>query len=166
MTIPEAAQLILQAGALAERANVFVLEMGEPIKILDLARRMIELQGKTIKDEKNPNGDIEIAITSLRPGEKLHEELAIDGNLVATPHPMIRRSIEQIEAEATILDALAEIENSIHGGGIDEVVSGMQLLIEGFEPSWVKITSDASVEFPTKTEVEHTLQIDPESEVK
>ncbi len=165
MTIPEAAQLILQAGALAEDANVFVLEMGEPIKIIDLAKRMIELQGKTVKDAENPIGDVEIKITSLRPGEKLHEELAIDGNLVATPHPMIRRSIEQVHAKKSVLNTLTAIEKSILGGGIDEVVDGMQQLIEGFEPSWLKITSNVSIEFPTKIEAEHPLQIDPESEV-
>ncbi len=166
MTIPEAAQLILQAGALAENANVFVLEMGEPIKIIDLAKRMIELQGKTVKDASHPTGDIEISITSLRPGEKLHEELAIDGNLVATPHPMIRRSIEKTLEERATLAALKEIEHAIHGGGIDEVVAGMQRLIEGFEPSWHKELNKSEIEIPTKATPKQPVQIDPESEVK
>ena len=75
MTIPEASQLVIQAGAMAKGGDVFVLDMGEPVKIMNLAERMIELSGLSIKDEHNPDGDIEIEITKLRPGEKLYEEL-------------------------------------------------------------------------------------------
>jgi FlaA1/EpsC-like NDP-sugar epimerase len=78
MTIPEASQLVIQAGAMAKGGEVFVLDMGESVKIMDLARRMIELSGLTVKDEQNPDGDIEIEITGLRPGEKLYEELLIN----------------------------------------------------------------------------------------
>ena len=80
MTIPEAAQLVLQAGAMAQGGDVFVLDMGSPVKIMDLARRMVQLSGLTVRDERHPDGDIEIQITGLRPGEKLYEELLIGDN--------------------------------------------------------------------------------------
>ncbi|HEX5512939.1 MAG TPA: nucleoside-diphosphate sugar epimerase/dehydratase [Gammaproteobacteria bacterium] len=94
MTIPEAATLVLQAGAMAEGGDVFVLDMGEPVKILDLARQMIRLMGYQVRDETNPNGDIEIVFTGLRPGEKLYEELLIGDNVTGTRHPMIMRATE------------------------------------------------------------------------
>lgn len=94
MTIPEAAQLVLQAGAMAEGGDVFVLDMGEPVKILDLAKRMAQLSGQTICDENNPNGDIEIAMTGLRPGEKLYEELLIGNNPQPTTHQKIMKAHE------------------------------------------------------------------------
>lgn len=94
MTIPEAAQLVLQASALGEGGDVFVLEMGNPMPIVDLARRMVHLSGLQLRDESNPDGDIEITFTGLRPGEKLYEELLIGENASPTPHPMIRRARE------------------------------------------------------------------------
>lgn len=96
MTIPEAAQLVIQAGAMAHGGEVFVLDMGEPVKIMDLAKRMITLSGLKVKDQNNPNGDIEIVIAGLRPGEKLYEELIIDGdNIETTQHPLIMRARER-----------------------------------------------------------------------
>jgi FlaA1/EpsC-like NDP-sugar epimerase len=86
MSIPEAAQLVLQAGAMAEGGEVFVLDMGQPVRIIDLARRMIELSGRRVRDETNPEGDIEITVTGLRPGEKLYEELLIGDNPLPTAH--------------------------------------------------------------------------------
>ncbi len=95
MTIPEAAQLVIQAGAMAHGGEVFVLDMGEPVKIMDLAKRMITLSGLKVKDQNNPNGDIEIVIAGLRPGEKLYEELIIDGdNIELTKHPLIMQARE------------------------------------------------------------------------
>nr|WP_309576679.1 nucleoside-diphosphate sugar epimerase/dehydratase [Moraxella osloensis] len=95
MTIPEAAQLVIQAGAMAQGGEVFVLDMGEPVKIMDLAKRMITLSGLKVKDQNNPNGDIEIVIAGLRPGEKLYEELIIDGdNIEKTQHPLIMQARE------------------------------------------------------------------------
>ena len=94
MTIPEAAQLVLQAGAMATGGDVFVLDMGKPVKIADLARRMISLSGLTVRDESNPDGDIEIQFTGLRPAEKLYEELLIGANVSGTEHPMIMRAME------------------------------------------------------------------------
>ncbi|MGO8077375.1 polysaccharide biosynthesis protein, partial [Rhizobium leguminosarum] len=77
MTISEASQLVIQAGAMAEGGDVFLLDMGEPIRIADLARKMVELSGLAVRDENNPEGDIELSVTGLRPGEKLYEELLI-----------------------------------------------------------------------------------------
>jgi FlaA1/EpsC-like NDP-sugar epimerase len=94
MTIPEAAQLVIQAGSMAKGGDVFVLDMGKPVRIGDLARRMINLMGLTVRDETNPDGDIEIAYTGLRPAEKLYEELLIGNNVTGTEHPMILRAME------------------------------------------------------------------------
>ena len=94
MTIPEAAQLVIQAGSMSEGGDVFVLDMGKPVRIGDLARRMIHLAGLTVRDEKHPEGDIEISYTGLRPAEKLYEELLIGNNVTGTEHPMILRAIE------------------------------------------------------------------------
>ena len=94
MTIPEAAQLVIQAGAMATGGEVFVLDMGKPVRIVDLARRMIQLAGLTLRDQANPDGDIEIEYTGLRPSEKLFEELLIGKNVAGTDHPMIMRAVE------------------------------------------------------------------------
>lgn len=95
MTIPEAAQLVIQAGAMGQDGDVFVLDMGEPVKIVDLAKRMIHLSGLSVRDPENPRGDIEIVFSGLRPGEKLYEELLIGTNVVNTAHPRIMRAIEE-----------------------------------------------------------------------
>jgi FlaA1/EpsC-like NDP-sugar epimerase len=94
MTIPEAAQLVIQAGSMAMGGDVFVLDMGKPVRIYDLARRMINLAGLSVRDDKNPDGDIEIEYTGLRPAEKLFEELLIGNNVTGTEHPMIMRAME------------------------------------------------------------------------
>ncbi len=96
MTIPEAAQLVIQAGALGEGGDVFVLDMGKPVRIYDLATHMIKLSGLDVRDEDNPEGDIEIKITGLRPGEKLYEELLIGDNVSDTSHPRIMRAEEEV----------------------------------------------------------------------
>ena len=109
MTIPEAAQLVIQAGTMATGGDVFVLDMGQPVRIADLARRMIALMGLTVRDETNPDGDIEIHYTGLRPAEKLFEELLLSSNVTGTKHPKIMRAIEHcISWEKTrhILDEL------------------------------------------------------------
>ena len=109
MTIPEAAQLVIQAGSMADGGDVFVLDMGKPVRICDLARRMIHLMGLTVRDDHHPDGDIEIAYTGLRPAEKLYEELLIGNNVTGTQHPMILRAIEHFlpwERVQTMLDEL------------------------------------------------------------
>lgn len=94
MTIPEAAQLVIQAGSMGQGGDVFVLDMGEPVKIVELAEKMIHLSGFSIRSERNPLGDIAINFTGLRPGEKLYEELLIGDNVIATRHPMIMSAHE------------------------------------------------------------------------
>src|SRR5699024_108932 len=96
MTIPEAAQLVIQAGSLGQGGDVFVLDMGEPVKIADLAEKMINLTGLTVKSDKNPAGDIAIKFTGLRPGEKLYEELLIGDDVIDTEHEMIMRANESM----------------------------------------------------------------------
>jgi FlaA1/EpsC-like NDP-sugar epimerase len=110
MTIREAAQLVVQASAMAEGGDVFVLDMGQPVKIVDLARRIVTLMGRSVRDESNPSGDIEIRFTGLRPAEKLFEELLIGTNVTGTPHPRILRAVEHMlpwELLATKLDSLS-----------------------------------------------------------
>ena len=107
MTVPEATQLVVQAGAMGKGGDVFVLDMGEPIKIIDLARRMVELSGLTVQDEMNPGGDIRIATTGLRPGEKLYEEMLIGDMTEATEHPKVMRAHEQF-LEWSILERQLE----------------------------------------------------------
>jgi FlaA1/EpsC-like NDP-sugar epimerase len=111
MTIPEAAQLVIQAGSMGSGGDVFVLDMGSPVRIADLAKRMIQLAGYTIRDEKHPEGDIEIRFTGLRPAEKLFEELLIGKNVTGTDHPRILRAMEQSltwDQMRHVLDSLAQ----------------------------------------------------------
>ena len=110
MTTSEAAQLVIQAGALATGGDVFVLDMGQPVKILDLAERMVELSGLAIKSEGNPSGDIEIEVIGLRPGEKLYEELIIGNQLQATEHTRIYRAEEESFSWQKITKALDELK--------------------------------------------------------
>lgn len=110
MTIPEAAQLVIQAGAMGKGGDVFVLDMGESVKIIDLARQMIRLSGLEVKDENNPSGDIEIKITGLRPGEKLYEELLIGDSVENTTHPRIMTANEVMlswESLSSILESMS-----------------------------------------------------------
>lgn len=118
MTIPEAAQLVLQAGAMAKGGDVFALDMGSPVKILDLARRMIRLSGFAVRDEEHPNGDIEIRFTGLRTGDKLYEELLIDNKASATEHPLIMRAMEESIPWAKLKPTLDSLEEAI--GRLDE----------------------------------------------
>lgn len=115
MTIPEAAQLVLQAGSMGQGGDVFLLDMGEPVRILDLAKKMIHLSGVTVKDQDNPNGDISIEFTGLRPGEKLYEELLIGSDAQPTDHPMIMRANEEFlpwsELQPMIDELLAHVED-------------------------------------------------------
>ncbi len=113
MTIPEAAQLVIQAGAMAKGGDVFILDMGEPVKIVDLAKNLIQLSGLSVKDENNPKGDIEITYTGLRPGEKLYEELLIGGdNVRKTAQPRIMTAEEVYLPFEQLSEVLSELENS------------------------------------------------------
>jgi len=112
MTIPEAAQLVIQAGAMARGGDVFVLDMGAPVKIDDLARRMISLMGLTVRDESNPDGDIEIEYMGLRPAEKLYEELLIGANVTGTEHPRIMRADEHSLSCAVVASLIGELKSA------------------------------------------------------
>lgn len=116
MTLPEAAQLVLQAGSMGLGGEVFVLDMGKQVKILDLAQRMISLLGHSLRDEKNPSGDIEIVFTGLRPGEKMHEELLISENVYGTNHPMITRADEYSIELVNLLACLDRMQFACNEG--------------------------------------------------
>jgi len=114
MTIPEAAQLVIQAGSMGKGGDVFVLDMGKPVRIEDLAKRMIHLMGLTVRDEHNPEGDIEIVYTGLRPAEKLYEELLIGNDVAGTDHKRIMRATEHHlpwPSVASILETLLDAIN-------------------------------------------------------
>ena len=115
MTIPEAAQLVIQAGAMASGGEVFVLDMGEPVRIIDLARNMIELSGLSIRDADNPFGDIELKVVGLRPGEKLYEELLIEDAPLGTAHPRIRKAMEGFLSADQLNVKLDELRQAIDG---------------------------------------------------
>jgi FlaA1/EpsC-like NDP-sugar epimerase len=135
MTIPEAAQLVIQAGAMGQGGEVYVLDMGKPVKINDLAKKMIQLTGLTVKSELVPDGDIEITYTGLRPGEKLYEELLIGGNVEGTGHERIMKAKEVSMSWADLTQLLSDLEQSMSEFDIDAV---RQLLIKaplGFNPS-------------------------------
>jgi FlaA1/EpsC-like NDP-sugar epimerase len=134
MSIPEAAQLVIQASAMAEGGDVFLLNMGEPVQIADLAKSLVFLHGKTLKDETNPRGEIEIKYTGLRPGEKLYEELLIDETAVPTSHPKISRARESYLPWAQLrvhLDRFeAEMESNPNGSMIQLLCS----VVPGYVP--------------------------------
>ncbi|MEO0773095.1 MAG: nucleoside-diphosphate sugar epimerase/dehydratase [Pseudomonadota bacterium] len=113
MTISEAVRLVLLAGSFARGGDVFVLDMGQPVAVRDLARKMIEISGHTVRDADNPDGDIEIKVTGLRPGEKLHEELLIGSDMLTTPHPKIMRAQEKHLSEIEMAKALQALRTAI-----------------------------------------------------
>ena len=135
MTIPEAAQLVIQAGAMAKGGDVFVLDMGQPVKIMDLARRMVELSGMSVKDEQHPEGDIEIAVTGLRPGEKLYEELLIGDNPKPTVHPRIMKAHEDFIPWAEFEAKLTALEMALNVNDVGVIRLMMQQLVAGYIPS-------------------------------
>lgn len=150
MTISEAAQLVIQAGAMAKGGDIFVLDMGQPVKILDLARRMVELSGLTIKDELNPNGDIEIEISGLRPAEKLYEELLIGDNPESTIHPRIMKAYEKFTLWEDLQDQIKTLELALRVNDIGAIRSIMKRLVAEYEPSeeivdWVFIQQQSEI---------------------
>ena len=135
MTIPEAAQLVIQAGAMAKGGDVFVLDMGKPVKIADLARRMIELSGLSLRDEANPEGDIEIIVTGLRPGEKLYEELMLGDNPQLTMHPKILRAQDPFIPWDQLESDLNTLKIFLGHNNIDMIINMLQKLVAGYQPS-------------------------------
>jgi FlaA1/EpsC-like NDP-sugar epimerase len=134
MTIPEAAQLVIQAGAMADGGDVFVLNMGNPIYILDLARRMVELSGLTVRDKDNLEGDIEIQFTGLRPGEKLYEEPLTADNPGQTIHPRIFRAREGFVPWAELTGQLAPLETAIRNNDVTSIRRRMEEIVPGYAP--------------------------------
>ena len=136
MTIPEAAQLVIQAGAMAKGGDVFILDMGEPVKIVDLAKNLVQLSGLSVKDENNPKGDIEITYTGLRPGEKLYEELLIGGdNVTKTAHSRIMTAEEEYLPFEQLSNVLVELEQACKKA---DYMAIRQILLSaptGFQPT-------------------------------
>ena len=151
MTIPEAAQLVIQAGAMAKGGDVFVLDMGESVKIMDLAQRMIQLSGLTLRTEDNPDGDIAIEITGLRPGEKLYEELLIGNDPQPTLHPRIMKASEEKMAWSDLQDSLNAMQVALDVNDVGVLRRMLEQLVSGYHPSgeivdWVHLAQEAEYE--------------------
>ncbi len=134
MTIPEAAQLVIQAGSMGQGGDVFVLDMGEPVRIVELAEKMIHLSGLSVRSDKNLHGDIEIEFTGLRPGEKLYEELLIGDNVVATQHPMIMSANEDMLSWDELKQRLAELLSAVDDDDYTRVRQLLRNTVSGYAP--------------------------------
>lgn len=134
MTIPEAAQLVIQAGAMGQGGDVFVLDMGRPVKIAELAEKMIHLTGLSVCSEKNPYGDIAIEFSGLRPGEKLYEELLIGDDVIATEHPMIMRANEDHLSWDDFKVVLGELLQAVEQDDYDRVRKLLRQTVSGYAP--------------------------------
>lgn len=148
MTVSEAAQLVLQAGAMGQGGEVFVLDMGQPVRILELARRMVELSGHTVRDEANPEGDIEIRTTGLRPGEKLYEELLIGDDPSATAHPRIMKAREGYRKWNELRPCLSQLERATRANDVGVVLRILHQLVSGYRPAgeivdWITVVGRA-----------------------
>ncbi|WQN26979.1 nucleoside-diphosphate sugar epimerase/dehydratase [Stutzerimonas stutzeri] len=134
MTIPEAAQLVIQAGSMGQGGDVFVLDMGQPVKIAELAEKLIHLSGLSVRSEKCPHGDIAIEYTGLRPGEKLYEELLIGDNVSATEHPMIMRANEEHLDWDVLKDRLAKLLKAVERDDYPQVRQLLREVVSGYVP--------------------------------
>ena len=134
MSIPEAVQLVIQAGAMSLGGEVFVLDMGKPVNILNMAKKMIYLSGMTPIDEKNKNGDIEIKITGLRSGEKLYEELLIGNNPESTVHPRIMKAHEKKIDWNLIVDCVENIRQNCKSQDDSQIKKTLNRYIEDYKP--------------------------------
>ncbi len=134
MTIPEAAQLVIQAGSMGDSGDVFVLDMGEPVKIAQMAEKMVHLSGLTVRSEANPDGDIDIEFTGLRPGEKLYEELLIGDNVLPTEHPMIMRANEVHMPWEELKALMVEMVQAIRVDDYPRVRELLCRIVSGYTP--------------------------------
>lgn len=134
MTIPEAAQLVIQAGAMGQGGDVFVLDMGQPVRIAELAEKMIHLSGLSVRSERNPYGDIAIEFSGLRPGEKLYEELLIGDDVIATEHPMIMRANEDHLSWEDFKVVLGELLQAVEQDDYDRVRQLLRQTVSGYTP--------------------------------
>lgn len=135
MTIPEAAQLVMQAGAMAKGGEVFVLDMGQPVRIIDLARSMIQLSGCTVRDEDNPDGDIVIEEIGLRPGEKMYEELLIGENPMPTDHSRIMQAHETLIAWSELKAFIERLDRGLDAGDFDEAMAVVRAVVPDYTPA-------------------------------
>lgn len=162
MTIPEASQLVIQAGAMGEGGDVFVLDMGKSVKIIDLAYRMIRLSGLRVRNEQFPDGDIEIKITGLRPGEKLYEELLIGEQVEGTAHPRIMKASEQRLTWSELRAFLVDLDIACHQFDHEKIRELLLGIPAGFSPTdgicdlvWhARITSHGQLNKPTSTNID------------
>jgi FlaA1/EpsC-like NDP-sugar epimerase len=143
MTMPEAAQLVIQSGAMALGGEVFLLDMGEPVRVADLATNMIRLSGLTVRNEGNPEGDIEVRTIGLRPGEKLHEELLIDSSALPTDHPRIMRAEEPFIGLAEMEAHVEEMRSHIAANDLFSGIRLLRQLVPGYQPSVVCASGQA-----------------------
>lgn len=148
MTIPEAAQLVIQSGAMAEGSDVFILDMGKAIKIKDLIERIIKLSGFSVKDDTNIDGDIEIKITGLRPGEKLYEELLIGSNPEPTLHPKIYKAHDEFISLNKLDPETKKLFDLINQNEVKDVIKLLQKLVNGYNPDFIIV--DESYKSGTK----------------
>jgi len=135
MTIPEAAQLVIQASTMAEGGDVFVLDMGQPVRVYDLAVKMIYLSGLLVRDEANPNGDIEIKVTGLRSGEKLYEELLIGDNPQSTAHPKILKAHEEFLPWSDLQQDLGQLNSALDTSDTQIIRDMLKKLVPDYEPN-------------------------------
>jgi FlaA1/EpsC-like NDP-sugar epimerase len=157
MTIPEASQLVIQAGAMAsvsgqmDQGTVFVLDMGEPVKIVDLAQRMIELSGFSLQNEQNPDGDIAIDVVGLRPGEKLYEELLIGDNPQTTEHPRIMKAQETFMIWPDLEKELIKLQGALNENNVEAVHEQLRYLVNGYT------SHDDIVDFVFKEKIKNNV---------
>jgi FlaA1/EpsC-like NDP-sugar epimerase len=135
MTIPEAAQLVIQASSMGLGGEVYVLDMGKPVKIIDLARRMVHLSGLELRDEAHPDGDIAIEVVGLRPGEKLYEELLIGENVEGTPHPLIMRAYEHEVPWVVLNERLEKLDEACQAFDFEQVLVLLGSLVQEYAPA-------------------------------
>ena len=131
MTIPEAAQLVLQAASMGNSGDIFLLDMGQPVRIVDLAKRMVRLKGLSVKDDEDPQGEIAIEFTGLKPGEKLHEELLVSGNVTGTGHRKIMRAQESYPSWPDLRGSLNTLEQSCDAFDYAAIKAFIEGLVEG-----------------------------------
>ena len=135
MTVEEAAELVIQAGAMSNGGEVFILDMGEPVKIYDLAKKMVQLSGLKLRDENNPNGDIEILITGLRHGEKLFEELLIENSSLPTNHPKIFKAQDTFIPWPKLKEEINALENYVFENDLENIINILRELVNGYNNS-------------------------------
>ena len=154
MSIPEAVQLVIQAGAMAKGGDVFVLDMGESVKITDLATKMISLAGLQIKDQYNLKGDIEVKYSGLRPGEKLYEELLIGDNVSGTKHSRIMQANEEYIGKSQLEVLLKNLHNVLNNDNLDDIKKSLTKIVSGYTP-WENTLDQYSAKEDTKNNKEN-----------